>query len=236
MGRTARVTREQVLHAARETFVDRGFEGATLAAIAAKVGVSPAALLRHARTKRDLFVACMGAERDDMLPLAFLEQASGGEDPAVVLRRVAETMVPFLEEKLRATMARFVYFKSVEGVGRVPMPFDPGVRPTPPQRNLKLLEDYFRRAVRHGRIRVSNPRATALAFLATIHSYVFMQAVLQVLEKPLPLSEYVDAVLEVWTRGAIAPATKATKATKTKPTRPTRPPGKTSGMRSGATR
>jgi AcrR family transcriptional regulator len=204
MGRTARVTREQVLHAARETFVDRGFEGATLAAIAAKVGVSPAALLRHARTKRDLFVACMGPERDDLLPLGFLDQASGEEDPAGVLRRVAETMVPFLEEKLRATVARFVYFKSVGGVGKVPLPFDPGVRPTPPQRNLKLLEDYFRRAVRHGRLSVSNPRAAALSFLATVHSYVFMQAVLQVLEKPLPLSEYVDTVIEVWTRGAIA--------------------------------
>jgi hypothetical protein len=148
-----------------------------------------------------------------------------------VLRRVAETMVPFLEEKLRATMARFVYFKAVDGVGKVPLPFDPGVRPTPPQKNLKLLEDYFRRAVRHGRVRVSNPRATALAFLATIHSYVFMQAVLQVLEKPLPLAEYVDAVLEVWTRGAIAPPTRPAR-----PTRPTRQSKKTSAMRSGATR
>ena len=207
MGRTARVSREQVLDAARETFVERGFEGTTLAAIAAKVGVSPAALLRHARTKRDLFVACMGAaDADDLLPLAFLEQASGDEDPAGVLRRVAETMVPFLEGKLRATMARFVYFKAVSGVGKIPLPFDPEVRPTPPQRNLKLLEGYFVRAVRHGRLRISNPRAAALSFLATVHSYVFMQAVMHVLEKPLPLSEYVDTVLEVWTRGAIAPA------------------------------
>jgi AcrR family transcriptional regulator len=219
MGRTARVTREQVLDAARETFVDRGFEGTTLAAIAAKVGVSPAALLRHARTKRDLFVACMGPERDDMLPLGFLEHASGEEDPSPVLRRVAETMVPFLEKKLRATMAQFVYFKAVGGVGKVPLPFDPGVRPTPPQRNLRLLEGYFVRAVRHGRLRVSNPRAAALSFLATIHSYVFMQAVLQVLEKPLPLSEYVDTVIEVWTHGAIAPPAKRARAVRSGGTR-----------------
>ena len=213
MGRTPRVTRDQVLSAARETFVDRGYEGATLSAIGARLGVSAAALLRHAPTKRDLFVACMGSgERDDLLPLAFLEQASGEEDPAGVLRRVAETMVPFLEEKLRGTMARFVYFKTVDGVGKVPLPFDPGLRPTPPQRNLKFLVDYFQRAVRHGRLRLSNPRAAALSFLATIHSYVFMQAVMQVLEKPLPLSEYVDTVLEVWTRGAIAPSAKKARA------------------------
>jgi hypothetical protein len=152
------------------------------------------------------------AERDDLLPLGFLAHATGEEDPSAVLRRVAETMVPFLEEKLRATMARFVYFKAVGGVGRVPLPFDPGVRPTPPQRNLKLLEDYFRRATRNGRVRVSNPRAAALSFLATVHSYVFMQAVLQVLEEPLPLSEYVDTVLEVWTNGAIARPAKAARS------------------------
>jgi hypothetical protein len=121
-------------------------------------------------------------------------------------------MVPFLEDKLRATMARFVYFKAVGGVGKVPLPFDPGVRPTPPQRNLRLLEDYFHRAVSRGRLRVSNPRAAALAFLATIHSYVFMQAVLQVLEKPLPLAEYVDTVIEVWTSGAIRPVGKKPRA------------------------
>ena len=215
MGRTPLVTREQVLSAARETFVERGYEGSTLSAIGARLGVSAAALLRHAPTKRDLFLACMGgSDKDDMLPLAFLEQESGEGDPAAVLRRVAETMVPFLEEKLRATMARFVYFKAVSGVGKVPLPFDPGVRPTPPQRNLKFLEGFFLRAVRHGRLRVSNPRAAALSFLATIHSFVFMQAVLQVLEKPLPLPEYVDTVLEVWTHGAIAPAAKKPRASR----------------------
>ena len=66
--------------------------------------------------------------------------------------------------------------------------------------------------MRHGRLRVSNPRAAALAFLATVHSYVFMQAVLQVLEEPLPLSEYVDTVLEVWKHGAIARPSKAPRA------------------------
>jgi hypothetical protein len=41
-----------------------------------------------------------------------------------------------------------------------------------------------------------------------------MQAVLQVLEKPLPLAEYVDTVLEVWTQGAIAQAAKKPRASR----------------------
>ena len=74
MGRTARVTREQVLTAAREEFVTRGFEGATLSAIGAKLGISPAAVLRHAPTKRELFAASMRPSTADMEPLAFLEK------------------------------------------------------------------------------------------------------------------------------------------------------------------
>jgi AcrR family transcriptional regulator len=207
MGRTARVSRKDVLDAARETFVEQGFEGARLSDIAARVGVSPAALLRHAPTKRDLFWACMGTGSEpDLLPLAFLKEMDGSEDPRAVLRRVAETMVPFLEARIREVVARWVYFKTVPGVGRIPLPFDPQERPTPPQKNLRLLEDYMRRAVRKGRMRSGNARATAFAFLSTVHSFVFLQHVVQALEKPMPLGEYVNAVLEVWERGAIAPA------------------------------
>ncbi|HEY1434614.1 MAG TPA: helix-turn-helix domain-containing protein [Thermoanaerobaculia bacterium] len=206
MGRTPRVSRKDVLDAARETFVEQGYEGARLTDIAARIGVSPAALLRHAPTKLDLFRACMGSGEPDLLPLAFLKEMDGAEDPRKVLRRVAETMVPFLEAKLRDIVARWVYFKKIPGLGRVPLPFDPEVLPTPPQRNLRLLEDYVRRAVRKGRLRAADPRAAAFAFLSTVHSFVFLQHVVQVFEKPMPLAEYLDAVLEIWERGAMTPA------------------------------
>ena len=148
MGRTARVTREQVLAAARDEFVHRGFEGATLAGIGARLQISPAALLRHAPTKRELFLASMRPAGGDMTPLAFLETLDGSEDPRAVLRRVGETMVPFLEARISEVVARWVYFKQVPGVGRVPLPFDPEAKPTPPQRNLRFLEGWFRRAIR----------------------------------------------------------------------------------------
>ncbi|HTY42909.1 MAG TPA: helix-turn-helix domain-containing protein [Thermoanaerobaculia bacterium] len=202
MGRAARVTRSDVLSAARETFVERGYEGARLSDIAARLGVSAAALLRHAPTKRDLFVACMGETEPETLPLAFLETCNGTEDPRPVLRRVAETLVPFLESRMRQVVARWVYFKTVPGVGRLPLPFDPAARPTPPQRNLRCLEDYFERAVRRGRLRLDDPRAAALAFLATLHSYVFLQHVMEILEDPMPLDRYLDTVLDIWADGA----------------------------------
>jgi hypothetical protein len=160
-------------------------------------------VLRHAPTKRDLFLASMGPVEPDMEPLAFLKDVEGSAEPTAVLRRVAETMVPFLESKIHEVVARWVHFKTFPGVGRMPLPFDPGARPTPPQRNLRFLEDWMRRAVRAGRLDVKDPRAAALAFLSTVHSFVFLQHVLEALEKPMPLPEYLDTVLDVWTRGAV---------------------------------
>ncbi len=203
MGRSPRVTRKDVLSAAREAFVERGYEGTRLSDIASRVGVSAAALRRHAPTKRDLFFACMGESEPEAMPFEFLGELDGTEDPRRVLRRAGEALVPFLEAKMRQIVARWVYFKTVPGVGRMPLPFDPAARPTPPQRNLEYLEAYMRRADRRGRLRLRDPRAAAMAFLATIHSYVFLQNVMEILEEPMPLENYLDTVLDVWTRGAI---------------------------------
>ena len=93
MARPARVSRDQVLAAARAEFGARGYAGATLAGIAARVGLSPAALLRHARDKDALFHAAMaepaGGSRGESppLPLEFLRDTPGDADPEVVLRR-----------------------------------------------------------------------------------------------------------------------------------------------------
>src|SRR3954470_4516823 len=166
MGRPPKIHRDQVLDAARAAFVERGFEGTTLADISSRLGVSPAALLRHAPTKGALFTAAMGATPDaGNLPLAFLQDVPGEADPAQTLRQVAHAFVPFIQAKLRENLARWVHFRTVPGVGsrrrgapvpmppdrmrgrrdrseafNMPLPFDPGIRPTPPQRNFRLLE------------------------------------------------------------------------------------------------
>jgi AcrR family transcriptional regulator len=130
-----------------------------------------------------------------------------------VLRQVAQVFVPFIRGKLRENLARWVFFKRVAGLGALPLPFDPQARPTPPQRNLQLLEDYFRRARRRGRVRVRDPRAAALAYLASLHSYVMLHEVIQALDRPLPLDDYLDTLIEIWTRGAIRSARAAPRAT-----------------------
>jgi AcrR family transcriptional regulator len=203
MGRRARVSRDEILRAAREAFSERGFDGTTLAAIGAKVGLSPAALLRHAPTKEDLFSAAMSARADDLPPIEFLAAAKGGEDPAAVLRRLAFAVVPFLEAKLGENIARWLRARTAKEARTITLPFDPRHRPTPPARALALLEAYFRRAKRARRLEVRDTRAAALAFLGSLHAYVFLHRVVRIAEPPVPLGRYVDTLLDVWSRGAV---------------------------------
>src|ERR1700736_2985362 len=113
MGRPARVTREEVLKAARDAFAARGYDGTTLAAIAARLGVSPAALLRHAPSKAALFTAAMAASpaADRSFPMAFLAEADVAR-PRQVLRQLARTAIPFIEVQMSESIACWMYDKS----------------------------------------------------------------------------------------------------------------------------
>ena len=202
MGRRPKVTRDEVLEAARTAFAERGFEGTTLAAIAARLDVSPAALLRHAATKEELFAAAMAAGQGEIrIPFEFLAEATGEEDPGVLLRRVGEVFIPFIEQKLGETVASWMRTKSEGARGFPPLPFDVDARPTPPQRALALLEEYFRRAHAAGRLALPDAKAAALAFLGSLHSYVMLHKVVKIMDPPLPKERYLDTLIEVWTRG-----------------------------------
>jgi AcrR family transcriptional regulator len=210
MGRPARVTRDQVLAAAREAFASRGYDGTTLAHIAAQVGVSPAALLRHAPSKEALFALAMSSDPGTpLVPIRFLETVKGTENPRIVLHRVAHAFVPFIEAKFGEHIARW-QFANVGAPRAIPLLFDPEQRPTPPERALAQLEGYLRRAAKAGRIRVRDPRSAALAFLGSLQAYIFFHKMLH-LDPPLPLPRYVDTLVTIWTEGAIRPEGRARK-------------------------
>ncbi|HKA36510.1 MAG TPA: TetR/AcrR family transcriptional regulator [Thermoanaerobaculia bacterium] len=202
MGRPERVTREQVLVEARKAFAERGFEGTTLADIGARLGISPAALLRHAPSKEALFHFAMEPEAGEVLPTAFLASVSPQDDPARVLKRLAREFVPFIEQKMGENIARFLRARNEEEARTIRLPFDPRKKTSPPARAIRALEGYFRRAREAGAVEVRNPRAAALAFLGSLQAYVFLHRVLH-LDPPVPLDRYLDTLLQIWKRGAI---------------------------------
>jgi len=204
MGRRPILSREQVLKAAREAFAERGFEGTTLASIGARAGVSPAALLRHASTKEALFAAAMTeVPKEEAFPFEILSEADGSEDPRPLLRRAAQALVPYIETKLGENIARWMRARTDEEARTLRLPFDPRSPASPPARGLMILTHYFEKAGRAGTIRVRDPRAAALAFAASVHSYVFLHRVVRMADPPIPLDRYLDTLFDIWTRGAL---------------------------------
>lgn len=217
MGRRARVTRPQVLSAARSAFAERGFDGTTLASIAARIGVTPAALLRHAPTKEALFGAAMAAPEGHELrsPVEFLDALDGGEDPREVLRAVAERAIPVLEATFAETIVGWLHSRKPGSPAAIPLPFDPRSKSTPPQRAFQAIEGYMKKAVRKGTLRVGDVRAAATAFQGALVAYVSFHKLFRILDPPLPVDLYVETLLDIWMHGAL-PAGKARVPTRRK--------------------
>lgn len=92
---TAEDRREQVIDAAIGVFARRGFEGATTAEIASKVGVSQPYLFRLFPSKKDLFLAASERNMDDTLGL--LRSSAGGKAGREAMHAMAEAYQEMLE-------------------------------------------------------------------------------------------------------------------------------------------
>ncbi len=194
-----------MLDAARELFTERGFEGTTLAAIAARAGLSPAALLRHEATKRDLFLAAMLPEDEEVLrPLAELASIPPTADPARVLRHLAEELITYGERRMRRWMVLSLHdeapFHRHDAVSETRMDSR--------RRGFRLLVEYMRREAKAGRLDIDDPEAAAVLFAGSVQSYVVLHHVLRVVDTPLPLDRYLDTLVGVWRRGAIRERTR----------------------------
>ncbi len=62
-------TRTEILDAARDTFAEKGFDQASIRAIAAKAGVDPALVHHYFGTKEKLFLATMNSPIDPAVEL-----------------------------------------------------------------------------------------------------------------------------------------------------------------------
>lgn len=202
MGRPPRISREQILEAARDAFTARGFAATTLADIAAALQVTPAAILRHFETKQDLFAAAMSTRSPAVPPFVEeLARVDAAADPRIVLRRFAEQFVPFMRTAIRPAIA--VQMHEASRATTLVVPFDTHDEETPPRRGIRIVASYFRRAMNAGTVRRGDPRAMALLFVGQLQSYVFIHHILDV-TPVYPLEPYLDAMIHLWTGGALA--------------------------------
>ena len=199
MGRPATIQRPQLLATARSVFARKGFEAATLADIASELKVTPAALLRHVKSKQALFFEAMETGNIELPPsIGVLDSLTGEEDPRVVLRQFARELIPFLAGVISAVIAVHMHERAAE----IRLPFDREADSAPPRRALRVIEAYFARARDAGRIRIDDERAAARLFLGSLHAYVLYQHVIKL--PSYPLEAYLDALIDLWSHGGFS--------------------------------
>jgi AcrR family transcriptional regulator len=196
MGRPATIQRPQLLATARRVFAQKGFESATLADIAGELNVTPAALLRHVKSKQHLFFEAMQGGSLELPPcIRELEELTGAEDPRAVLGKLARELVPFLAGVISAVIAVHMHERATE----IRLPFDREAENAPPRRALRVIEGYFARARDAGTIRFDDERAAARLFLGSLHAYVLYQHVIKL--PSYPLEPYLGALIDLWSHG-----------------------------------
>lgn len=171
--------RRQILAGAREVFGELGFERASVDLIAARAGVSKATVYNHFDDKQALFLAAVLVECDDMRAglEGSLERPAGGVEES--LQRIGEqVMAVFLSPPVVGLFRQVVAQAShVPEIGR--LVFERGTRPIQ-----EAVAAHLARWHGAGALRIDDPLAGAVAFLALCQGDLVTRARLGVLAHP----------------------------------------------------
>jgi AcrR family transcriptional regulator len=151
-----------ILAAARQLFLDHGFDTITMEMVARQAVVSKATLYAHFSSKEELFTAVVVDEAKRVTDEVW-RIVPDSNDVAVVLRRVAERFVDIFLSKQVMSLQRVV-------IGAVPR--FPSVGAAIFESGVKVLTErlatFLAEADRKGRLNVPNPTRAAAQFLSVV--------------------------------------------------------------------
>jgi AcrR family transcriptional regulator len=167
VARTATITTDQILSAARAVFLEHGIN-ATTVDVANRAGISSASIFKHFPTKDALFFAAM-SEAPGRIWNAELEAAIGHGDPKADLLLIANRIAAFTKE----IFPRLMMLRSVGQLG------GQGPLPSPPrmEEDFIALTTYLGREMALGRIARGDPTVPALALMHANAGYAMNVAV-----------------------------------------------------------
>jgi AcrR family transcriptional regulator len=165
-------TRERILEAAREMFVELGYEATTMRAIADRIEYTPTAIYHHFRNKEALLSELCAL---DFRALATAFQRIGRiEDPVERLRRAGRTYVEFGLEHPMQYQLMFMTRKPPE-ITRVVHPADPS------EGAFAFLRETCADLIASGRLRPEyrDPDELALMAWSAVHGFLALRIVKQ---------------------------------------------------------
>lgn len=152
--------REAILEIAAKTFIEMGYERASMAEISTRVGGSKATLYGYFESKEQLFIEVARAVGEKHLEAAFAELAKNVTDLPAALQRFGEKMVGFLcQPETLATQRMVIAEAGHSDIGQ--RFYDAG-----PGRGHQALAAYLQAAMDGGRLRVADASIAARHLIA----------------------------------------------------------------------
>ena len=194
MPRPVSITEEQILGAARDVFLEKGFT-ATTADVARRAGCAEGSIFKRFPTKAELFQAAMQSGFD--LPewiKKLCEQPGEGDLQAKLVQAGLEAIEFFRRIMPLMMMAWSNPTAGCEGAG----PVQP-----PAVRAIMRLAAFFDAEMRLGRMRRHASEIFARTYAGSMVHYVFMEVVLKAQDQlPLPPETFVRGLVDLLWTGA----------------------------------
>jgi AcrR family transcriptional regulator len=165
MARTATISDEQILSAARQVFLEQGFS-APATEIAAKAGISSGSIFKRYQTKEELFFAAMNCESQWSGGLSSLV---GHGDLKVNLEAIANAVFSFARDMLpRSMLAWSLRHCANRNEGQE----------SPIARDIRLLSQFLKAERELGRLRPSlDTDVAATTLVGTLMSYGMLELI-----------------------------------------------------------
>jgi TetR/AcrR family transcriptional repressor of mexJK operon len=170
--------RAQILDGAATVFAADGYEGASMARIAAVAGVSKGTLYNHFDSKAALFTAYVGGKCDHYLAHVF-DSANHDGDPAEVLRGIGKRMVQMMLSDIGLAIYRVVIAEAAKFPALARGFFDAG-----PARAIAFMADWLAEETRRGRLAVPDPAFAAEQFFNLCQTRLVLRRKLEMLPDP----------------------------------------------------
>ena len=153
-------SRAALLAAGTELFAERGFDGASVSAIARKAGVNPAMISYHFGGKRDLYLAILAATFGEIV--AEVERIAASPAPAPRVLREVMAAIGETASRRHPHFCTMMLREALTGGARL----EPAL--AEPVRVMAAVQRVVERGVREGSFRSVDPLLTHLSLIGSL--------------------------------------------------------------------
>jgi len=187
--------RQQILREAMASFAQKGFRGTTVRGLAARVGISEAALYRYYPSKESLYAAIIDHKMAAVDIVAVLQPVVSRRDDRELFLGLAREI--FARVEADPTFLRILYFSALEGHRLADPFFESRVK-----RLREFLTEYIAQRIDEGAFVPVDPVIASRAFLGMVFDHLNVRLVLgQSDAYPQPRDEVAETFVSIFLRG-----------------------------------